>query len=71
MSGSGCAETSGLDPRLQGLLVCPSCRGELEEHEGALRCPAERLRFPIVVGMPVLAPEHAKRERDARRERDA
>lgn len=62
MTGGPAPGQDGLDPRLRGLLVCPSCRGELEEIPSALRCPAERLRWPVVDGVPLLVPEEARRE---------
>lgn len=51
-----------LDPRLRGLLVCPSCRGELEERDDLLICTAEGLIYPVVEGVPHLVPELARRE---------
>lgn len=57
---------SSVDPRVRPLLLCPSCRGELEDVPDGLRCPTERLRYPVVDGVPHLIPERATRERDAR-----
>lgn len=54
---------SGLDPRLRGLLVCPSCRGELEERADRLVCVQEGRAWPIVDGVPLLVPEYERRER--------
>ena len=51
----------GLEPDLLALLVCPSCRGELDERAGALRCPAEALEFPVRDGVPYLVMELAKK----------
>jgi len=33
--------------RIKPLLVCPSCRGRLEERQGSFRCPACGLSYPI------------------------
>lgn len=52
---------SGVDPRLSGLLVCPRCRGPLQEAPGALACPPCRVRYPVVDGVPSFAPEEARR----------
>lgn len=49
-----------LDPRLDGLLVCPRCRGELLARSGHLECPAERLRWPVREGIPHLSPEYTE-----------
>jgi len=49
-----------LDPRLEGLLVCPQCRGELDEERGWLVCRSQQTRWPIVGGVPFLAPEYAE-----------
>lgn len=43
-----------IPPALRALLVCPVCRGELDDVPGGLRCPQDRLRFPVVDGVPWL-----------------
>lgn len=57
-----------MDPRLRGLLVCPACRGELDEiaptadgAHGHLGCRACGRRYPVVDGTPWLVEEHAIR----------
>ena len=51
-----------LDPELRQLLVCPLCRGELEDHDRGLRCPRDRLIFPVHDGVPYMVRELAARE---------
>ncbi len=43
-----------IDATLAGLLVCPRCRGDLDEiaADSALRCGACRLRFAVTDGVP-------------------
>ena len=45
-----------LSPLLKEVLVCPVCRGELEEDEAhsLLRCPKDNLEFPVVDGVPMM-----------------
>ncbi|MBT3221173.1 MAG: Trm112 family protein [Proteobacteria bacterium] len=52
-----------LDPKLRQLLVCPLCRGELEDHEQGLRCGTDKLIFPIRDGVPYMVRELAIREK--------
>ncbi|MGE5176663.1 MAG: Trm112 family protein [Hyphomicrobiales bacterium] len=49
------------------LLVCPQCRGDLTYDRDADRlvCPACRLAYPIVDGIPVMLVEEAERIPDA------
>ncbi len=55
-----------LDHRLIDLLVCPVCKGPLEMQRDAghrpvaLRCPADRLAFPIRDGIPVMLESEAQ-----------
>ena len=55
-----------LDHRLLSLLVCPICKGPLEAGHGddgrllELRCPADRLAFPVRDGIPVMLEEEAR-----------
>ena len=62
----GVTDESGLHPRLIDALVCPECRGELGTAPGSLRCGACRLRFPVIDGIPRMAPEEQRRERAGR-----
>jgi uncharacterized protein YbaR (Trm112 family) len=43
------------------LLVCPGCRGELryETDPESLVCEAERLRYPVRDGIPILLIDEA------------
>ncbi|MFT6157967.1 MAG: hypothetical protein ACJAZO_004931 [Myxococcota bacterium] len=54
--------------RIRGLLVCPSCRGELRDEPGALVCDAEQLTYAVVEGVPHLVKELAKRYQAANSE---
>ncbi len=58
------SSTSRLDPALRMLLVCPQCRGELEEREHGLGCRACALLYPVVEGRPWMLPERAKKWRE-------
>lgn len=48
-------------PELLEILVCPKCKGDLEyrEHEAALICHRDKLRFPIRDGIPILLVDEA------------
>ncbi len=49
-----------LDAELRGLLVCPACRGELEDRPAGLGCPACSLLYPVVDDIPQLIAEEAR-----------
>jgi uncharacterized protein YbaR (Trm112 family) len=55
-----------LDHRLLSLLVCPICKGPLEAGHGddgrllELRCPADRLAYPVRDGIPVMLEDEAR-----------
>ncbi len=49
-----------LDPTLRALLVCPRCRGELEDRADGLWCGADGLWFPVSDGVPYLVEELAR-----------
>lgn len=59
-----------LDPGLMALLVCPACKGRLEEKEGAggpaegpeLVCDGCGRRYPVRNGIPILLVEEARRD---------
>ena len=50
-----------LDPLLKEILICPHCRGELEEREAEamLRCLSCGLGFPVRDGIPVMLIDEA------------
>lgn len=50
-----------VDAELRALLVCPLCRGELEDRPDALVCRVDRVAFPVVDGVPYLIRETARR----------
>lgn len=55
-----------LDHRLLSLIVCPICKGPLEAGHGddgrllELRCPADRLAYPVRDGIPVMLEDEAR-----------
>lgn len=51
-----------ISPELLEVLACPKCkeRVELSEDGNALICVKERLRYPIVDGIPVMLIEEAE-----------
>lgn len=55
-----------LDRRLLSLLVCPLCKGPLalthdaDSRPRELVCPADRLAFPILDGLPVMLESEAR-----------
>ena len=51
---------AGVDPVVRDLLVCPRCRGDLVDVDGALQCDACRLRYPVVDGIPWLVEDRAR-----------
>ncbi len=44
---------------LKEILVCPQCRGSLEERDDALFCAHDGLSFPVRDGLPVMLIEEA------------
>ena len=52
-----------LDKELLEILVCPSCRGELDyrEHEELLVCKSCGLRYPVRDDIPVMLIEEAEK----------
>lgn len=55
-----------LDPLLKEILVCPNCRGELEEREAEskLRCTQCKLLYPVRDGIPVMLIDEAEKPED-------
>lgn len=47
-------------PELLEILACPKCKGSLSPAEASLDCPACRLSYPVVDGIPVMLIEEAK-----------
>ena len=43
------------------ILVCPRCRGPLAEHARGLACRACQRLYPVVDGVPLLAPEESRK----------
>ena len=52
-----------LSEDLLSILVCPTCKGDLQYNrdENHLTCPACRLRYRIVDDIPVMLPDQAER----------
>ena len=54
-----------ISQELLDILACPKCKAKLELKDAEhLRCPNEKLVYPIVDGIPVLLIEEAKPETD-------
>jgi len=55
--------SSGVDPRLLEILVCPLCKGKLFYRKDAaeLVCRADRLAYPVKDGIPVMLEEEARK----------
>ena len=55
--------SSGVDPRLLEILVCPLCKGKLtyRKDAGELVCRAVRLDYPVKDGIPVMLEEEARK----------
>ncbi len=51
-----------IDPFLRERLVCPTCRGALDDVPSGLRCAAEKKVYPVVEGVPHLVAELAQVE---------
>ncbi|HYW12570.1 MAG TPA: Trm112 family protein [Longimicrobium sp.] len=51
-----------IEPWLLELLVCPKCKGELryEQDPQSLVCEADRLRYEVRDGIPILLIDEAK-----------
>ena len=51
-----------IDPKLQQILVCPKCRGELEYNESAqtLTCHECKLRYRIEDDIPIMLIDEAE-----------
>jgi uncharacterized protein len=51
-----------ISPELLEVLACPKCKQkvELDEAGSALVCQNDRLRYPIVDGIPVMLLDEAK-----------
>ena len=58
-----------MDHRLIEMLVCPVCKGPLDDRRNApgtglpdreLFCPADRLAFPIRDGIPIMLANEAR-----------
>lgn len=52
---------SGCDARVRRWLVCPVCRGELEDVPAGLACPACHLLYPVEDGIPCMTRERSRR----------
>jgi uncharacterized protein YbaR (Trm112 family) len=50
-----------LSQELLAILVCPKCKGDLDYRpaEGALVCPACRLRYPVRDDIPIMLIDEA------------
>ena len=48
-----------IDKELLSVLVCPECKGKLEQKGEGLACEACRLLFPVKDGIPVMLASEA------------
>ena len=50
-----------VSPQLLAILVCPKCKGPLEnrESESSLVCPACKLRYPVREDIPIMLIDEA------------
>lgn len=57
---------------LKEVLVCPVCRGELEEDEprSLLRCPKDGLEFPVRDGIPMMLVDSEEEKRNGGEEEE-
>ena len=46
---------------LMAILVCPECKGPLEDRGDTLWCAQCRLEYPVREGIPIMLPEEARR----------
>ena len=55
--------SSGVDPRLLEILVCPLCKGKLayRKERGELICRADRLAYLVKDGIPVMLEDEARK----------
>lgn len=53
---------SGVPDDVLALLVCPHCKGPLEEAPDELRCSRDGRRYPVVEGVPWLTDEDRLRK---------
>ena len=54
-----------IPPEVRDLIVCPRCRGELEDVASGLLCRADSVVFPVESGVPFLADECARKANQA------
>jgi len=55
-----------ISQELLEILACPKCHAKLELKDlNHLRCPQDKVLYPIVDGIPVLLVEEGKPETDA------
>jgi len=49
-----------IDEELKSILVCPSCKGDLQFEEARIICRACRRAYPIRDGIPVMLVNEAE-----------
>ncbi len=52
-----------VNPLIRGLLICPKCRGELQDMLDGLGCHSCELLFPVRNGVAVMLTARAKKLR--------
>ena len=58
-SGAAVSREWSLSAEVRAVLVCPICRGELEDSKLGLACASDRLVFPVKQGVPMMLKELA------------
>ncbi|MBF0532444.1 MAG: Trm112 family protein [Candidatus Omnitrophica bacterium] len=48
-----------MDPDLMALLVCPACRGPVQEQDSVIVCQSCGKQYPVREGIPVMLVEEA------------
>ncbi len=51
-----------LDKELIEILACPTCKGGVEERDGAIVCKNCKRRYPIKDGIPVMLIDESQSE---------
>ncbi len=59
-SGKESAPAWSLDPELRQILVCPACKGDLQDRHRGLACLPCGLLYPVVDGIPWMIEEEAE-----------
>lgn len=50
-----------VNKELLKIMICPECKGEVDEKENKIVCASCGLKYPIKSGIPVMLVEEAER----------